>query len=184
MKILNMAKLIRPISVVLLPLVLVFLLDFSAFGQERQEAKGRVENAQWKVAGDVVVITYDLVSDPALTYEVHITLTRESNKNFRIVPRSVSGAVGSGKFAGSRMEIRWEYKKDVPQGLEGDDFSFEFVINVIKQEGGSNLIYYLGGIGLAGVAAAAVLLGGNKTTPAATTTSNLPTPPFERPPSQ
>ena len=179
-----MTKFVRPLTAALLPLLLIFLLDVRALGQERQDEKGKIENAEWRLAGEVVLITYDLVSDPNLSYEVRVTLTRESNKSFRLVPRSVTGAVGKGKFAGSRMEIRWEYKKDVPQGLEGEDYSFEFVVNVIREEGGSSWIYYVGGLGLAGVAAG-VLLGGKKESPAATTTgTNLPTPPFERPPSQ
>ena len=186
MKILNMTKSIRPITVLLLPILMIFLLGGTAFGQERQDAKGKIENAQWKVSGDVVVITYDLVSDTAISYEVHVTLTRESNRSFKLVPKSATGAVGKGKFAGSRMEIRWEYKKDVPEGLEGDDYSFEFVVNVIREEGGgSNWLYYVGGVGLAGVAAA-VLLGGKKESAASSTgtTGQLPTPPYQRPPSQ
>lgn len=186
MNILTMTRLIRPVSAAILPFLLIFLVDVHLFGQEKQEGKGKVENAQWKVAGDVVVITYDLVSDPALQYEVHVTLTRESNRNFKLVPKSATGAIGKGKFAGSRMEIRWEYMKDVPEGLEGDDYVFEFVINVIREEGGgSNWIYYVGGVGLAGVAAA-VLLGGKKESTGTTngTTGQLPAPPYQRPPSQ
>lgn len=183
MKIQTMTSMVRPIAAALLPFLVMFLLDAPAFAQEKPGEKGRIENARWQVAGDVVVITYDLVADANLAYEVNITLTRESNKNFRLAPRTVSGAVGRGKFAGIRMEIRWEYKKDVPQGLEGEDYAFEFSINVIKEEGGSNLLYYLGGLGLAGAAAAAVLLGGSKQA-ASPTSTGLPAPPSERPPSQ
>ena len=105
-----MTKFVRPLTAALLPLLLIFLLDVRALGQERQDEKGKIENAEWRLAGEVVVITYDLVSDPNLSYEVRVTLTRESNKSFRLVPRSVTGAVGKGKFAGSRMEIRWEIR--------------------------------------------------------------------------
>lgn len=185
MRIHNMATIVRPVSAALLPFLVLFLLDVPAFAQEKPGEKGRIANARWQVAGDVVVITYDLVADPNLEYEVNVTLTREGNKNFRVVPRRVSGAVGRGKFAGPRMEIRWEYKNDVSQALEGDDYFFEFVINVIKEEGGSNLLYYLGGVGLAGVAAAAVLLGGSKAaSPESPASTGLPAPPSGRPPSQ
>lgn len=185
MKIQTMAAMVRPISAAFFPFLVLYLLDVPAFAQEKPGEKGRVENARWQVAGDVVIITYDLVADANLAYEVNVTLTRESNKNFRLAPRTVTGAVGKGKFAGMKMEIRWEYKRDIPEGLEGEDYAFEFSINVIREEGGSNLLYYLGGVGLAGVAAAAVLLGGSKQAASPTSTSTgLPSPPSERPPSQ
>jgi hypothetical protein len=185
MRIQTMASLVRPVSAALLPFLVLFLLDAPAFAQERPEEKGRIENARWQVAGDVVIITYDLVADANFAYDVNVTLTRESNKSFRMAPRTVTGAIGKGKFAGVRMEIRWEYKKDVPQGLEGEDYVFEFAVNVIREEGGSNLWYYIGGLGLAGAAAAAVLLGGSKTsTPDGSTSTGLPAPPSGRPPSQ
>ncbi len=183
MKIQTMSTMMRPICAAFLPFLVLYLLDVNALAQERPEDKGRIENARWQMEGDVVVITYDLIGDANISYEVNVTLTRESNKSFRLAPRAVRGAVGKGKFAGMRMEIRWDYKKDVPLGLEGEDYAFEFAINVIKEEGGSNLLYYLGGLGLAGAAAAAVLLGGSKQA-ASPTPAGLPVPPSERPPSQ
>ncbi len=180
----TMNAMLRPLTAAILPFLLLFLLDVPALAQERQDGKGRIENARWEVAGDVVVITYDLIGDSNLAYDVQVTLTRESNKSFKLVPRAVTGSVGRGKFAGTRMEIRWNYKQDVPQGLEGEDYAFEFVINIVREEGSSNLLYYLGGGALAAGAAAAVLLGGGKKAAATPTPTGLPSPPAERPPSQ
>lgn len=182
MRISNMCRIIRPVTVALLPLLFLFLLDVRALAQDRPGGRGRLENARWELAGDVVVITYDLIGDADLTYEVSITLTRESDKNLKIVPKTVKGAIGRGKYAGVRMEIRWEYRKDVQQPLTGDDYSFEFVIQIIKEESSSNLLYYLlGGVGVAAGAAALVLAGGKKVSEVPST---LPNPPTDRPPSQ
>lgn len=179
MMISRMGTLTRPMIGVFLPFLLLFLVNVPLVAQDRP---GRIDTARWEVSGDVVVITYDLIGDEALTYDVSITLTRESDKNFKIVPVSVKGAIGKGKHAGLRNEIRWEYKKDVPQGLSGDDYAFVFIIQIIKVEEGSNFLYYLaGGAALVGGAALLVLSGSKK---AESTASGLPSPPVGRPLSQ
>lgn len=184
MRILMMGRIVRPVTLALLPFLLLFLLDVRLVAQDRAAGQGRIENARWEVVSNVVVITYDLIGDAQLTYDVSITLTRAGDRNFKIVPASVTGAIGKGKYAGVRLEIRWDYKKDVPQGLSGDDYAFEFVIQIIKEEGGSNLLLYLAG-GLAVVGgAAALLLGGSKATSTTTSPSGLPSPPTDRPTSQ
>jgi len=165
---------------VLLPPLMLFLLHLPLVAQERP---GKIENARWEVSGDVVVITYDLVGNSDLVYDVGIALTRESDKNFRIVPASVSGAIGKGKHAGLKREIRWEYKKDVPQGLSGEDYAFVFDIQIVKEEGGSNLLYYLAGGALVVGGAAVLLLSGSKSSETSAPTG-LPSPPTARPQNQ
>jgi hypothetical protein len=180
MRISRMGRLARPIIVVIFLPLMLFLLNVRLTAQDRP---AKIENARWEVSGDVVVITYDLVGDSDLSYDVNITLTRESDKNFKIVPVSVSGAIGKGKHAGLRMEIRWNFKKDVTQGLSGDDYSFVFNVQVLKAEGGSNLLYYLaGGAVLVGGAAVLVLSGSKSSETSAS--SGLPSPPTARPPNQ
>ena len=184
MTIAKMTRIVRPVAMFLLPLLLFLLMKEHSVAQERPGEKGRLENARWYVAGDQVIITYDLIGDETLTYNVNIVLTRESDRNFRIAPRSLSGAVGTGKYAGVGREIRWDYRKDVAQILEGSDYAFEFVINIVKEEGGSNLLYYLAGAGVVGGIVGLVLGGGKKTEAAVTGPGILPSPPAERPPSQ
>ena len=179
MRISRIGSLLRPVIIVLLPPLMLFLLNVQLLGQD---VPGRIENARWEVSGDVVVITYDLIGDADLVYDVNITLTRESNKNFKIVPVSVAGAVFKGKHAGLRKEIRWQYKKDVPAGLSGDDYAFVFNVQIIKEEGGSNLLYYLAGGAVVVGGAALLLLSGSKN--AETSTSGLPNPPTARPSNQ
>jgi hypothetical protein len=179
MSILGMGRMTRPLSAVLLPPLMLFLLNVQVLSQE---VPGKIENARWEVSGDIVVITYDLIGDASLVYDVNITLTRESDKNFRVVPVTVTGAIYKGKHAGLRREIQWQYKKDVPQGLTGDDYAFVFDVQVIKEEGGSNLLYYLAAGAVVVGGAAFLLLSGGKTTE--TSTSGLPNPPTARPANQ
>lgn len=173
MRISKIGKLARPVIMVLLPPLMLLLINVQLFAQE---VPGRIENARWEVSGDIVIITYDLIADSDLTYDVSITLTRESDRNFKVFPVSVSGAVYKGKHAGSRKEIRWQYKKDVPQGLSGDDYAFVIVIQIIKESGGSNLLYYLGGGALVVGGAAVLLLSGSKNAEPSTP-AGLPSPP-------
>jgi hypothetical protein len=173
MRISRMGRLVRPVIMVLLPPLMLLLLNVQL---SAQEVPGKIEHARWEVSGDIVIITYDLVGDTNLTYDVSITLTRESDKNFKIFPVSVTGAIFKGKHAGLRKEIRWQYKKDVPQGLSGDDYAFVFIIQIIKEEGGSNLLYYLGGGALVLGGAAVLLLSGSKNA-GVSTPAGLPSPP-------
>jgi hypothetical protein len=180
MRISRMGTLARPkLRVFLTPLTL-FLLNLPLVAQDRP---GRIENARWGVSGDVVVITFDLVGNSDLTYDVSITLTRESDKNFKIVPASVTGSIGKGKHAGLRREIRWDFKKDVPQGFSGEDYAFMFSIQIIREEEGSNLLYYLAGGALVAGGAAVFLLSSSKSAEASAT-AGLPNPPTTRPPNQ
>jgi hypothetical protein len=158
---------------------MLFLLNVQLLAQD---VPGRIENARWEVSGDIVTITYDLIGDANLTYDVRITLTRESDRNVKIVPLSVTGAISRGKHAGLRNVIRWQYKIDVPQGISGDDYAFVFNIQIIREGGGSNLLYYLAGGAAVVGGAALLLLSGSKQ--AASSTSGLPSPPTARPSNQ
>jgi hypothetical protein len=123
-----------------------------ALAQDPQKAQVRIENGHWALEGDIVIITYDLPADPELTYDVGVVLTRESDANFRVVPKTVAGAIGKGKFAGLKKEIRWDYKKDITAGLTADDYQFDFSIQVVKE--GSGTIWYILGVGLLGAGGA------------------------------
>jgi hypothetical protein len=179
MRISKMGACIRPMVLLLLPPLMLFLLNVQVGAQE---VPGKVENARWQVSGDSVIITFDLIGDESLTYDISIVLTREGDKSFKLFPVSVTGAIYKGKHAGKGKEIRWEYKKDVPQGLSGDDYTFVFNIQIIREEGGSNLLYYLAGGAVLVGGAAYFLLSGSKTTETTTPSTGLPNPPTSRPP--
>ena len=185
MKISAMASLQRPITCVLFPAFLLFALELPVVAQEQGRSEGRIENAKWGLAGNVVVITYDLVANSELTFDIGIVLRRESDSNFKLIPRTLSGAIGKGKHAGAGREIRWDYLKDVPGGLQGDDYHFEFAVQIIREEAGSNLWYYLvAGAVVVGGGAAALLGGGKNGSTTTPSTSGLPDAPKIRPLSQ
>lgn len=156
---------------------LALLVSVSFLEAQTRSAEGvRLANLGWRVQGDVVYISYDLLAPSDQEYEVTIVLLRESDRSFKIVPKSLTGSVGEGKFAGQSREIKWEFKKDVPRVLAGEGYYFEISVEPV---GGSNTLLYVG-LGVAAVGgAAAVLLGGKKggdetSTPTAT---ELPAPP-------
>jgi hypothetical protein len=184
MSISSMQRLKCPFIVILLPAFFLLAVAPPVVAQDQKKGEGRVENAKWIVEGDFVVITYDLVADPELTYEVSIVLKRVADANFKIAPSSVTGAIGKGKFAGVKREIRWEFKKDVAAGLPGDDYQFDFSIEVVK---GTSAIWYILGAGLVGAGGVIVSqLSKNKEGSSVTpiTTSGLPDAPRVRPANQ
>ena len=140
----------RPVAVTLVVALALFLVDVRAYAHSWSQDEGRIENARWALVGSLVVITYDLVADPEFRYNIGIVLKRGSDKNFRIVPRTVSGAIGIGRFAGSGREIHWDYKKDVSQGLYGDDYEFEVTAYQVDEGGSGIWVYLLGGAAVAG----------------------------------
>lgn len=182
MKIMTIRKIARPVTAVLIPLLAMYTLGNPVAAQERPGEKGRLENFLWHVEGNVAVITYDLLGDPAVTYDVSITLRRLSDTGFQVIPRSLTGSIGKGKFAGRGREIRWEFKQDVSQELEGSDYVFDLEINIVQEWWGGNTLYYVAaGLGVAG-GVAAILLGGKKGDSGAGV-PGLPNPPLDIPPS-
>ena len=114
-------------SVILCAIISLLFLFFNKNGFSKNQAgeKIHVENVNWIVQGNKVVITYDLLAPQNQIFFVSVKLLRESVSSFQVIPRKTSGYVGKGKFAGKNRVIYWDYLKDVPGGLQGEDFYFE-----------------------------------------------------------
>ena len=177
MRISSIASIRRPISVALLIPLMLLLIDAGAFSQEKRVQEGKIENAHWTVEAWVAVITFELVAPVEKEYEITIVLRRAKDKGFSFVPKSVSGAVGKGKFAGQR-EIRWDFSKDVLGGLAGDDYWFEITASEVV-EGSSSFWYYAVGAVAAGAIYALTRTGIPAASPPQP--SGLPDPPKIRP---
>jgi len=177
MRISTMENAVRPVTMALLPLLVLFLLREPVLAQERTSSQGRIEHALWELVGTEVIITYDLIADADKVYDINITLKRLSDGKFGYVPKAVMGAVGTGQRTGLKKEIRWDFRKDVLQDLKGDDYYFEFVVNVSNDEQTSNLWYYIAGGAAMVVTIAAFLVFGKK----AAGSTDLPDPPASRP---
>ena len=137
----------RLIILGMLPLLSVMLLHTPALAQEDEKPQGT--NVKWTLKDDVIVINYDLKTDPDLKFKVDIIMKRETDPAFSAVPITVEGDVGEGYFAGTNREIRWYYRRDFPQGFEGEGYYFEIHVQQMGKE--SKWLYYaLGAAAVAG----------------------------------
>jgi hypothetical protein len=140
-----------------------FLSEFLVVAAPQQEQNPTVRNANWRVDDNIVVITYDLTGPRDGLVDLSVVLRRQSDASFRVVPRTTYGDIGRGNFIGRSREIRWSYLSDIPAGLEGEDYYFEFRAvyvqpQVAEEEGGGIIWYFLGTIVVGGGVAAVVIL--------------------------
>jgi hypothetical protein len=133
----------------LLPFLAAMLLHVPARA-DVQDTQPQGTNVKWSVKDDVIVINYDLKTDPDLKFRVDIVMKRETDAEFAAEPVTVEGDIGDGYFAGTNREIRWYYRRDYPQGFEGEGYYFEIQVRPIGKE--SKWMYYTVG--------AAAILGG------------------------
>lgn len=165
-------------SLIVLPLVLLHLhmIASRAFCQEPRGEPLRLTNLDWSLDQNVVTLTYDLLGAPEKTYAVAVELKRENDPKFTLIPKSVTGHVGTGRFAGMKRTILWDYRRDVPQGLPGDGYYFEIIVKEVQPSSYSWLYYLLGGAAVAG-GGVAYYLSSQQKTPSSSGTSELPPPP-------
>ncbi|HXX64722.1 MAG TPA: hypothetical protein VEO56_13075 [Bacteroidota bacterium] len=166
----------RSLSTLLVMALLLALADVPALARPGSEGAIRVSNQDVRVEGDVVLVSYELDATPGESYAVELVLLREGDPTFRLVPSNAAGEVGEVKATPGKHLIRWEYKKDSPQVLHGDDYYFR--IEVSRSGGGVPWLWV--GLGTAAVAGVVVAVMGGKSpagTPTTTQTQELPLPP-------
>jgi hypothetical protein len=133
----------------------------------------RGTNIKWTTKGDLIVVNYDLGVGPDTKVSVNVVMKKEDDPGFSAVPQTVEGDVGEGYFGGTNKEIRWYYRRDYPQGFQGEGYYFEIHV----QELGvplTWLYYVIGGAALTGgLVALLVSKNQNTVTPAV----ELPLPP-------
>ena len=156
-------------------LIFTFLLSNLVLAQDASNY--RFENAYWRLEGNIVVITYDLIAPADRVFDVTIVLKRAGDEQYAFIPISVAGDAGRGKHAGLKKLIRWDYKKDKPDGLTGDDYRFDFTATEVLEEQSSSWALYAGGAGALIGAIIAILHKGDEPPPPST----LPGPPTGRP---
>jgi len=148
------------------------LADLPAFAGS--DAPIRVSNQDVHIEGDIVVITYDLDAPEGTACSVTVELRRESDPSFTFVPRSLTGDIGEVKPGGPGKVIRWEYLREFPVGLRGDDYYFR--IEAVKPGG---FPWFWVGLGAAAAVGTTVVLfkGKATSTGAQPGTQDLPLPP-------
>ncbi len=174
MSIQGFAGRLRWTSSVLILAFLVAFADIPAFARPGGEAVIRVSNQEVRIEGEVAFISYDLEAPEGGTYVITVELRRESDRSFSLVPTNLTGDIGEIKSAGAKKIIRWEYLKDFPFGLTGEDYFFK--IEASRTGGFPWLWVGLGSAAAAG-AAVVILAAKSSTSPAAPGTSELPLPP-------
>ncbi len=155
-------------------ITLLFLMASSAVSvaQDQPTRQIAVENQEWTVHGDTVIITYDLVAPANETYKVTVFLCNEENPSFRIEPDNVKGDIGQGNFAGKGRTIIWNYRKDLPSGLEGGGYYF-----TITADRASGFPWLYVGAGTVAAAGAAIYFISKKEEQATPTPQGVPLPP-------
>jgi len=115
------------------------------------KTSSNVENVSYKVSGSKVIINYDLIGNSKQLYKVSLILRRTSSTDVKYVPKTVTGDIGEGKFAGEGRQIIWDIEKDFPGGLSGEDYYF--IIQAEKVNPSSSDFLLWTGLGVAAAAA-------------------------------
>ena len=129
-----------------------------------QAQKVKVDNVHYELKESYVEIWYDLIGEPDKNYKVTVKLKRESDPAFSFTPRSLSGNVGKGRFAGEGRKITWYFSNEFKPAEGVEDYYFE--VTAVKPS--KVWIWVAGGALVAGGTTAAILLlTGKKDEPAA-----------------
>ena len=136
-------------------------------------------NISFKIAGQVVVIYYDLNAPADQLYKVTLTLKKRFDATFTYTPVDISGDVGQSVVPGENRIITWKLADEFPKGLPGEDCFF-----VVGVEPGAPagfeitpLMWIAGGAAVVGGVLLAVLLKADKTVPPLPPTPGFPSPP-------
>jgi hypothetical protein len=153
---------------------LVALADIPAIARTGGDNVLRVSNQDVRIEGDVAFISYDLEAPEGGTNIITIELRRENDPSFVLVPSDLTGDIGELKSAGPRKLIRWEYLRDLPIGMRGEDYYFK-----IEASRPGGFPWLLVGLGSAAAAGAVVAIVARKSsgTSAPPGVQELPLPP-------
>lgn len=164
----------RPLCGVLILTFLSAFADLPALARDGDEPVLRVSNQDIRIEGDVAFISYDLEGPDGGTYAIAVELRRESDPSFSFIPTGLSGDIGDVKSPGPKKIIRWEYLRDFPVGLHGEDFYF-----TISARRSGGFPWVLVGLGSAAVAGAVVAIMSAKSSgaPSPAAPQELPVPP-------
>ena len=88
MLMIRILRLRRPVLGTLLPFLLALLLHTPAAAGTLEDAP-QGTNVKWTVKDDVIVINYDLKTDPELRFSVDIVMKRDNDPSFSAEPVTV-----------------------------------------------------------------------------------------------
>lgn len=134
-------------------------------------------NTSYEYSNHNIFIYYDFTGDASKEYDVSILLKRTSQPDFLLMPASITGDLGKGKFANEKRKITWHLTPEEEASLTADDYYFEVTANKIESGGGIPWYVYVGGVVLGGGAAAFLLLNKKSESPGTSSETSFPNPP-------
>ncbi len=174
MSVKSYSRLQKGVSGLLIAALITMCADVRAFARPSgDDAEGRVTNQDVRMEGNVAIISYDLEGQRGGMYVITVELRRESDRDFVLIPVNLTGDAGDVQANGTRKVIRWEYLKNFPNGLAGDDYYFK--ITVTRPGGFPWLWVALGSAAVAGAVVAFEKK--SSSSPAQPSTGELPLPP-------
>jgi hypothetical protein len=166
----------RGLHFILAASILLMTVSVKAFAGDDEV---KAANISFKVAGQVVVIYYDLNAAADQFYKVSLTLKKRFDSTFTYTPVDISGDVGPSVIPGENRIVTWKLADEFPKGLPGEDCFF--VIGVESgtegKSGISPLIWIAGGAAVVGGVILAVALKGSTPPLPPTPVNNFPNPP-------
>jgi hypothetical protein len=136
-----------------------------------------VRNVRYEMTGELVRIYYDLTGPLDRVHKVSLYLRREGDSSFGYRPVYLTGDVGTIVFPGDKRRITWDFLKDFPDGLKGDDFYFTVEAEMVQTPGINRWYWIGGGAAVVGGVLAIVLLSKGGTNPPPPPDPGFPTPP-------
>lgn len=165
-----------------LTLVAALMVQLAAPALAADEIVVAVTTVRFEVRGELIYVYYDLAGDVQKAHRVSLYLRRESEPAFVYRPLNLTGEIGTIVFPGTGKRITWDFTKDFPEGLPGEDYYFEVEAEAPEGGGGiSPLVFIGGGIAVIGGIVAIVLSGGGSDSPPPPTTDTGFPPPPGRP---
>lgn len=142
-------------------LLLVLAAELVPAVSVAQEDKIAVTNVRFEVNGELVNLYYDLEGTADRVHKIRLILLRETDSLFLYRPVNLTGDVGTVVFPGRNRRIVWDFTKEFPEGMTGNDFYFVVEAERVPEEGVNPLYYYAGGAAVLGTILL-VVLGGKK----------------------
>ncbi len=133
-------------------IIVTLLLELTPCHTAVAGEDGQVLNVRMERTTNQLIVHYDLISSSDKKWLVTLTLRREGIVLFRYSPKTLSGDCGKDVSPGTDKRIVWDYQREFPNGLSGDDY---FVVVEANAQGSglSPLVWVGGGVALMGGAA-------------------------------
>ena len=141
------------------------------------ESTTEVRNVRFEVAGQLVYVYYDLIGVATRVHRITLTLRREGDPTYVYRPVNLVGDIGTIVFPGQERRITWDFTKEFPNGLTGNDYYFVVEAAWESEEGISPLVWIGGGAALVGGVLAIVLLSGGSSDNGGGGSTSFPQPP-------